>query len=277
MVKIILTSFFSLLFLYGISADPFTVMTYNIRYDNPNDAPNHWAARKSIVNKMLTMQKPSIMGVQEALHKQLLFLDTIMKDYHRIGVARDDGKTAGEYSALFVDKKRFEIIDSGTLWLSETPSIPSLGWDAACKRVMTWAKLKDIKSGTLISVFNTHFDHVGVKARANSAALVVEKIKQIGEGSHKIFMGDLNAIITDSPIQYIIKEGAMYNSRDCAKNVLGDNLTYHDYGRTNGGIIDYIMVSDGIDVLENRIITDKIEGLFLSDHNPVIVKLKYKK
>ena len=258
-------------------AQTFTAMTYNIRYDTKSDAPFHWDARKEAAAVMLKKEKPSLLGLQEALMHQVQFFDSVLCDYGRVGVGRDDGKKAGEFSALYYDRTRFELLDSATFWLSATPSRPSMGWDAACKRVVSWAKLKDKKNGAILFAFNTHFDHIGKEARMNSAKLLIERIESTASGYPVIVSGDLNATIDDAPIQYLLNQGALKNSRDCADIRKGPDITYHNYGRVQGGIIDYIMVSPELKVLENKILDRLIDGMFLSDHNPVKVKLKYEK
>ncbi len=262
---------------YATYAQTFTAMTYNIRYDNESDAPFYWAARKSAAAIMLKKEKPDLLGLQEALIHQVQFFDSILYDYGRIGVGRDDGKSEGEFSALYYDRSRFDVLDSATFWLSETPSRPSMGWDAACKRVVSWAKLKDKKNDKILYVFNTHFDHQGKKARMNSAKLLVERIKSIASGYPVIVSGDLNATVEDAPIQYLLNMGNLRNSRDCAVKKKGSDVTYHNYGKIKEGIIDFILISQELTVLENKIIDQPIDGMFLSDHNPVKVKLKYNK
>ncbi len=260
-----------------VQAQTFTAMTYNIRYDTKSDAPFHWDARKKAAAVMLKKEKPSLLGLQEALIHQVQFFDSILYDYGRVGVGRDDGKSAGEFSALYYDRTRFELLDSATFWLSDTPSRPSMGWDAACKRVVSWAKLKDKKSGKVLFAFNTHFDHKGKEARMNSAKLLVEHIKSTASGYPVIVSGDLNATVEDAPIQYLLNQGILKNSRDCTDTRKGPDITYHDYGRVQGGVIDYILVSPELKVVENKILDAPIDGMFLSDHNPVKVKLNYEK
>ncbi|MEG1649993.1 MAG: endonuclease, partial [Rikenellaceae bacterium] len=134
-----------------------SVMTFNLRLATGKDAPYHWQARTDAVAYCLKKEKPALLGVQEALHVQIEFLDSLLTGYKREGVGRDDGKTGGEYSAIYYDARRFKLLDGGTFWLSETPSKVSMGWDAACRRVVSWVKLKDLKSDREFCYMNTHF------------------------------------------------------------------------------------------------------------------------
>ena len=159
-------------------AQDLTVMTYNIRCEVPQDGVNAWTDgnRKEKVFTVLTEANPDIFGVQEALPHQLKFLEERFPTYQREGAGRDDGKEAGEHSAIFFKKGRFTLLDKGNFWLSQTPEVPSLGWDATCcNRICSWVKLKDKK--TTFWVFNLHFDHEGKVAQVQSADLVLQKIK----------------------------------------------------------------------------------------------------
>ena len=158
----------------------FSVMTYNIRYaggEKEGDI-NNWSKRKYLVAKVITKYKPDIIGLQEAEKIQIDDLMNLSDGYNWIGVGRNDGKEAGEFTAIFYNKNRFELIRNLTFWLSETPGVPSRGWDAAPNRTVTVAELLDKKSGKSLYLFNTHFDHVGEKARIESVKLLVEKINE---------------------------------------------------------------------------------------------------
>ena len=142
------------------------VMSYNIWYANPDAGENIWDNRRDGVAQAILDQKMDIAGLQEVLIHQLNDLESRLEEYSYVGVARDDGKQQGEFAPLFFHKKRFKLLDSGNFWLSEYPdSAGSRGWDAACVRIVTWAKLKDLKSRKTFFAFNTHFDHEGDTAR----------------------------------------------------------------------------------------------------------------
>ena len=158
---------------------PINVATYNLRYNTPKDGINAWPERKEMVESLIRYHDFDLFGVQEALRGQLNDL-LAMKDFSFVGKGRDDGKEAGEHSAIFYKKDRFQVLQTGDFWLSETPDKPSLGWDATCcNRICSWAKFKDLQSGKEFFFFSVHFDHQGVEARRQSGKLMVQKIKEI--------------------------------------------------------------------------------------------------
>lgn len=140
----------------GFSQD-LTVMSFNIRLNVESDKENAWPQRKQDVADLLTYYHPDYFGVQEALPEQMKDLKTGLKNYNYIGVGRDDGKEQGEFSAIFYDTGRLDVVKSGTFWLSETPEKPSKGWDAALNRICTYAVFKDKKSKKRIPGYESSF------------------------------------------------------------------------------------------------------------------------
>ena len=152
--------------------------TFNIRYDNSGDGPNSWPHRKDSICAFIHRVDPDIIDMQEVLHHQLEVLKTGLPEYTVVGVGREDGKTAGEYAPIFFKQAKYTLLDQNTFWLCEKPdSVGMVGWDAALTRIATWVKLQDKKTGQILMVVNTHFDHIGTEARRNSALLIIEKIK----------------------------------------------------------------------------------------------------
>ena len=172
----------------------FRLMTYNIRMDTVNDGKNQWHLRKDRVINLIRHYKPDLLGVQEALPQQMSDLKGGLSDYGSYGVGRNDGKDSGEFSAVFYRYERFELINQGTFWLSESSDTPgSIGWDAALPRICSWIRLKDRSINKEICYFNTHFDHRGEKARRESAHLILTRIQQIaGPTTPAILTGDFN-------------------------------------------------------------------------------------
>jgi len=156
----------TLILVLALAFNPFTVraqsitlnvLTYNIRLLNPGDAPNTWSARKQKVFSLISAAKPDVFGLQEPVREQVKDMEYAFPDYALVGVGRDDGNEAGEYSPLFYNEHKFKLLSSGTFWLSQTPLVAgSRGWDAACNRVVTWVQLKDYKTGEVFFVFCTH-------------------------------------------------------------------------------------------------------------------------
>lgn len=252
-----------------------TVMTYNIKYDNVNDTVNNWNFRKEAMVQLIQHYGPQFVGMQEVVHNQLEYLDEHLPDFAYIGVGRDDGKQKGEYSPILYNTNAFELIKANTFWLSPTPEKVSKGWDAALERICTYGRFKDIQSGKELYVFNTHFDHVGETARANSVRLILHKIQEINtENLPVVLTGDLNLEPDSEPIQLM-------------QRVLTDGQTatqtpfYGPTGTFNGfdpdmvldRRIDYIFV-ENLEVKRYLHIDDRMENnMHISDHLPVLAEL----
>ncbi|MGL5938172.1 MAG: endonuclease/exonuclease/phosphatase family protein [Phocaeicola sp.] len=262
------------------TAPTLSVMTFNIRYDNPEDGSNAWANRKGHVASCITNYGPDVLGTQEVLHNQLVDLQAALPAYASVGVGRMDGKEAGEYCALFYKKERFDLVKSGTLGLSENPdSIGLIGWDAACERIVTWAILEDKKTKSEIAVFNTHFDHVGSIARNESAKLLLKQIKDIAAELPVVITGDFN-VTADSEALQLLEAGGLKNSCKVATKVEGPKWSFHDFGSLpmeDRSLIDFVFVNNSFQVDVCRTVEDKPADTYLTDHLPVWVELTYAK
>ena len=257
------------------------VLSYNIRLDTTADGVNQWGKRKERVADLLRKQAPSIFGVQEALHNQMLDFQALMPDYAWYGAGRDDGKTKGEYSGIFYHKKYLVAQDSGTFWLSETPTVPgSKSWDAAITRVCSWVKLR-IKDSHQRSffVFNTHFDHIGDKARLESMKLIANKVKEIATNYDYVLMGDFNCEPT-SPPYAVAQDKSLWNLTDAwaadPANADAKPCTFTGF-KVEGAEcrrIDYIFLSPFFKVKSCRIINDNDGTHYPSDHLPVVADLE---
>lgn len=258
----------------AFSQSELIVITYNIRLNTSSDGEHAWPNRKADVAALFRFHEAEIFCVQEALPEQMDDLTAALPEFSYEGVGRDDGKREGEFSAVFYRSDRFKKLDGGTFWLSETPSECSFGWDAACRRVCSWVKLKDKTSGEQFFVFNTHFDHVGVEARKNSAKLILSKIHELAGTSPVILCGDFNLPPDAEPIALIREKLA--DSHDVTLTPpYGETATFHGF-TFNDPLqqrIDYLFVSPGIKVLKYGILTDSRAGSFFSDHLPVVVRL----
>ena len=255
--------------------------TFSIRYDNPADSLNNWQYRKDNVAEFIKKQGIDIVGMQEVLYNQLEDLKSRLPEYAEVGVGREDGKTKGEYAPLFYKKDRFEVLDSNTFWLSQYPdSVGFIGWDGACTRIATWAKLKDKKNGKVFMAVNTHFDHVGTEARRKSALLIIEKIKEIVGDQPAVLTGDFN--VSDQSEAYETITTNEFVLKDAYKEAAqreGVSYTFHDFGRIPADScekIDFIFVTPQIKVQDSYIPQEaKQAGDFLSDHNPEVVHLSF--
>ena len=169
------------------------VATYNLRMDTPRDGINSWANRKENVKALIQFHDFDIIGTQEGFVHQLKDLCEI-PGWAYTGSGRDDGKSAGEHSAILYKTARFKVLDSGDFWLNETPDQPVKGWDATCcNRICSWAKFKDAHTRKVFYFFNVHFDHQGVIARKESGKLMVRKIMEIAKNTPVICTGDFNS------------------------------------------------------------------------------------
>lgn len=264
-----------------IVEEPVKVMTFNIRYDNPEDSLDNWAYRKERAAKAVLFYAPDIVGTQEVLHNQLEDLKQRLPNYEVIGVGREDGKEKGEYSALWYRKERFDAQKTGWFWLSETPDVAgSKGWDGACERIATWAKLQDKVTKKTYFVLNTHLDHVGVLARREGVKLILDKVKELGGDLPVIVTGDFNAEPESDVIQQVTDESNpehLTDARAVAELVYGPDWSFHDFGHIpydKRSRIDYIFVKNGLEVQKYGVLAETEGDAFLSDHAPVLAVVK---
>ncbi len=251
-----------------------TVATFNIRYDTASDGVNAWSNRREWVRDLLDTHKFDIVGVQEALSHQLEYLTEQRFDF--VGVGRDDGARAGEFSAVLFDKSRFEKKDSGTFWLSETTELPSKNWDSSLNRVCSWVCLRDRATKKEFWHFNTHFDHQGTVARAKSAEIILQKIAAIAGNNTFFLTGDFNLTPDTAPIQRL--SAALRNARTATETKPDGPIgTWNgfDTNRTLDTQIDYIFVSPQVKVLRYAVLTDKRGLRYPSDHCPVTIKAEF--
>lgn len=251
-----------------------TVMSYNIRYDNPGDGVNAWPNRSDYVAEMMGEKYGAdIIGVQEALKHQITELNDKLPGYSWVGVGRDDGKDSGEFSPIFYRTDRFDMLATNTFWLSETSNMPgSKSWDAAITRVATWAKFRKKNSIREFYVLNTHFDHIGEQARIESSKMIEKFVAGLEDNLPVIVTGDLN--VQESSEAYSVLSGsphlrdARYASQTEHEGPTASFSNWEDL-REVGSRIDYIFVNDKVDVLSHRILDDRYDGRFPSDHLPV--------
>jgi endonuclease/exonuclease/phosphatase family metal-dependent hydrolase len=276
-----------LVFIFGFSSNLYAkdpvikVLTYNIRWANPDDAPNTWSARKQKVFSIIRDSKADVFGLQEALLEQVTDLEYAFPDFTRVGVGRDDGKAAGEYSPLFFNEHKYKMISSGTFWLSQTPSVAgSRGWDAACNRVVTWVKLKEYKSGKVFFAFCTHFDHMGEIARRNSANLLLKAVDSLSGNNPAIVLGDFNSKPESEPYQILTDKSDpkhLVDAKENCKKPVGPKYTYTGFkvGAQPGERIDYIFLKNKVKVLSFRVDDANNGNYYPSDHLPVSAELQF--
>ena len=279
-MKKILSISLLLLFSVSLSGQELNIMTFNIRYNTSADSLNAWPYRKDKVASQILFHEAHIVGVQEALHDQVMDLQTRLPQYNYAGVGRDDGKEKGEYSAIFYDTTRLQALQTKTFWLSETPEVAgSKSWDAAITRIVTWVKFRDRKTKKIFFAFNTHFDHIGKIARRESAKILLQKVKEIAGNIPAVITGDFNAEPADEPVQVIKDISSPLHFTDAKE--LSQKPHYGPTGTFNGfknkerndQPIDYIFTKGKWKVLKHATISQAWEGRFASDHFAVWAKL----
>lgn len=257
-------------------AQSIRLITYNIRYDNPRDGENAWDNRKEDVIALLKFHEADIFGLQEALYKQVTYIENQMPSFNRVGVGRSDGKAAGEYSPIFYNSRRFQLKDHGWFWLSETSEVPSKSWDAALPRICTYVLLEDYDKRKSFWVFNTHFDHKGDTARDESARLIMYKINELNKKDYPVvLMGDFNFTPDKKPYSRI--DAAFFDSKKISiEPAYGPEGTYNgfDFNSPLDRRIDYIFVQGKVSVSRYGVLSDSKDRRYPSDHLPVLTEIK---
>jgi endonuclease/exonuclease/phosphatase family metal-dependent hydrolase len=258
----------------------FRVMTFNIRYDNPADSANAWPHRAEGVGGLIRFHDPDLIGLQEAQRGQLDDLQRLLPGYAWFGQPRSDGGPGDEHSAILYRTDRFDLLGQGTFWLSETPDVPrSKGWDAALPRIATWGRFRDRATGDTILYLNTHFDHRGVRARAESARLLKRWLAANAGKLPVVVTGDLNTTPDSEPIAALLDAAAPLRLRDAirisAEPPYGPGSTWNGFRAiVPDQRIDYVFVGDGLRVLEHGTLAETLDGVhYPSDHLPVLAEI----
>jgi len=260
--------------------DSVKVMTMNVRYDNPDDSINAWPNRIPLFSKVISDEKPDILGLQEVLWHQYEVIDSVLKEYSSVGVGRDDGARGGEMSPVFFSKERFDLVRTLTFWLSETPELPgSKGWGASLPRIVTWVELVDKNNHEHFYLFNTHFAHDSDSARIMSSKILLKAVEKISAGYQFIVTGDFNmlpystgySILTGPDESVPILKDSYYVSE---RKPSGPTFTYNGFSDKPGtGRVDYIFVKNGLRVLNQSTLIEKDNQIFISDHWPVTANI----
>ena len=276
------------------------VMSYNVRQSLGQDGPNSWCFRKEASARMLQLERPALLGLQETCPDQVVFFDSIMVNYGRLGVGRDDGILDGEMMSIYYDRAIFDLVDWGTFWLSATPDQVSQGWDGACKRTCTWSVLSTKRTGQLVLFLNTHLDHIGQTARREGVRLIASRIADLtakyghaGQTLTTFLTADFNTSSVN-PIFDVLKE-QMQEARATAP-VADTGYTFNEWGKVkaqleangqdphniklgatgnsdNEPVIDHIFYR-GAQPLTFRVLRDDYGVPFISDHYPVVLEAK---
>jgi endonuclease/exonuclease/phosphatase family metal-dependent hydrolase len=254
--------------------------SFNIRYGTANDGVNVWPLRRSLVLDVIDEQSPSVLGVQEALRFQLDEIAAGNPQFEEVGVGRDDGEQAGEYSAIFFDRERFKMLDQGTFWLSSRPEeIASATWGNSIPRICTWVHLEDRQTALRLHVFNTHWDHRSQESREQAAALILARVGEIAEGGPVAVMGDFNAGELNPAFRALVEDNKT-PLFDSYRHLHADTVevgTFNGFKGTNDGEkIDAILLSQHWNVESAVIVRTSKEGRMPSDHYPVSASVRLK-
>jgi endonuclease/exonuclease/phosphatase family metal-dependent hydrolase len=258
-------------------------MSFNLRYAEANDGENSWDYRSDLVVETIRRYEPDLLGTQEMLARQGEFLDERLPGHTRVGVGRADGATGGEFTGILFKTDRFEMVDQGTIWLSPTPSAPSVGWDAELPRIMTWVKLRDRQENAApLAFLNTHWDHVGARARVESARLIHRWLAENAPDYPVIITGDFNCDVDSEPYHALVDDRPDGVHLIDPHRQLRPELTGVAGGTFHGftgkvvlcGRIDWILCSRNFAPLSAEIERINYGGRYPSDHFPITATLK---
>ena len=275
-MKYLLIILLNLVFLQTTWAQPelHKAISYNIRYDGPSDLAPDWSQRKDPIVAQLQKERPTIIGFQEVLNKQLEDLKVVLPSYLAVGVGRDDGQLAGEFAPIFYDTTRYQLLQSGTFWLSPTPEVPSKGWDAALNRICTFALLECKYDRKKLWVLNTHFDHLGTDARLHSAELLVEKFAEFTQevAAPLLLLGDFNAE-PDSYVYQLLSRHFSDLSCSIRHRELCSGPTFNAFtlSESDDKIIDYFLGSPELLSIRFEVLHSKFDRSYPSDHFPIVL------
>jgi len=254
---------------------PLLVMSFNIRYGTAQDGDDRWPLRAALAVAVIDSVAPDVLGLQEALRFQLDELHAVIPGYGEVGVGRDDGREAGEYAAILYRRERLRLLDSGTFWLSDTPTVPgSMSWGNRVTRICTWARFEDAPSGGRFAVYNVHLDHESQESRERSARLIAERLADRSSPEPLILLGDFN-VGEDNPVRQFLTGSARladtYRARRPPASMEG---TFNGFrGDSTGPRIDAILVSDRWLVRRADIVRTSRDGRYPSDHFPITALL----
>jgi endonuclease/exonuclease/phosphatase family metal-dependent hydrolase len=261
---------------FSCNSENLSIITYNIRFQSETDGENAWTYRRNFLVNQIKFYNPDIIGIQEGLPSQVSFLHKGLNTYDYVGTGRD-GQSGGEHSAIFFKKERFDVLEENTFWLSETPDTVSLGWDAACRRICTYAHFIDKYSKKKFWVYNTHLDHIGIIARIESIKLIFQRIEELNTDKELVLLtGDFN----DTPDSELIRftEQKFINSEKISKQgSFGPCGTYNGFNFHDPVTqkIDYIFLKTPVkcEVFKHAVLSDSKDCKYPSDHFPVYTEL----
>lgn len=257
-----LTLLCCLCFLFLASqAQTLNIATYNLRNDNNKEDAKQgdgWQQRYPVIASLIRFHAFDIFGTQECMHHQLEDLKNQLPAYDYTGVGRDDGKQAGEHSAIFFNTEKFTLLEHGDFWLSQNTKEPNKGWDAVLPRICSWAKLQLKENGKTLYFFNVHFDHVGTTARSESAKLILQKVKELAGNHTAILTGDFNVDQHSDSYQVLERSAILKDAYETASFKYALNGTFNNFNPNSKteSRIDHIFVTPDFKVSKYGVLTD---------------------
>lgn len=258
-------------------AQPISVMSFNIRFGTANDGPDRWEVRAPRTHEVIRRHKTDVIGLQEALDFQITEILAKLPGYESIGVGRDDGKKAGEFSSILYDSNKLRVLDFSTFWLSDTPSVvASKTWGNNITRICTVARFEQMGTKRKFYVFNTHLDHQSQPSREKSVALILQRIKEREFKDPVIVTGDFNAPEENAAVT-AMKSGGFVNTWRVINPTAPQPGTFNGFNELyEPNKIDYVFADSGWKVLKAEVVMDKFRGKWPSDHMPVTAELGFK-
>lgn len=258
------------------TASPLRVMSFNIRYGTANDGDDHWDRRKAFLVDVLRQESPDVIGLQEALHPQIAYIVEALPEYAMVGVGRDDGVRAGEYTAILYRTAKLSLNRSDTFWFSETPSVvASKSWGNTITRICTWAQFTT-PEGRPLYVFNVHLDHQSQPSREKSAALLRGRVEARDPKAPAIVMGDFNAGERNPAVASMVEGGVLrdtFRTRHPSASPVG-TFTGFKLGQVSGEKIDHIFATSDWEVVDAAIVRTERNQRYPSDHFPVTASVR---
>ncbi|KAM9985830.1 hypothetical protein ACTFIZ_002121 [Dictyostelium cf. discoideum] len=285
-------------------------VSYNIRFDNPSDKQNSWVHRKMLVFSNISFLKADIIGFQECLFHQIKDIKENLNNnyemsYDFIGVGREDGNEKGEFSPIFYNTKKIELVHSHQFWVSETPyKVGSKSWNTACTRIVTWGLFKQKKTNKSFYFLNTHLDHHSDLARCEGTMLIKSFIATLKPQIPLILVGDFNSNDYQKPIENLLSSTidinfaikyiqlleipirddiafqTLFNTKTIANCKIGPDPTFTGFDCTYSETIDYIFINQQFKaktfvVFNNHPSKVTKNSTIASDHFPIVADLKF--
>jgi endonuclease/exonuclease/phosphatase family metal-dependent hydrolase len=248
-------------------------MTFNLRLATDEDDEDAWAHRRDHAASVVRFHRPDVVGAQEALPGQYAELRAALPGYDWVGVDRKAGEVGGpgEHAPVGVRTDRLDLRDHDTFWLSASPDeVGSVGWDAAIPRTVTRVRLRDCRTDAEFTLFNTHLDHRGERARRESARLLAERLP----AERAVLLGDFNCTPADAPYRYLVEDAGLADAREAsARPHHGPSGTFHGFTGDADQRIDYVFATPDVDVAQHATLADHWDGRYPSDHFPVVADL----